>query len=139
MELKIKPIGGIVPDQPQKGDAGYDLRTPSDFVLFGGESGFVIKLGIVVEIPEGYIGFITDRSSVAIKKVFVSGGIIDSGYRGEIAVIMNNNNTKPIRFSKGNKIAQMIIVPVATPPVVVVSNVSKTMRGAKGFGSTGVS
>jgi dUTP pyrophosphatase len=105
-----------------------------------GFSAIKIPTGIHVAIPSYFVGMICDRSSMGVKTVKVLGGIIDSIYRGEISVLLVNLTMQDQHFEAGSKIAQMLIIPVATPTITEVSDIDqlgKTERGDGGFGSTG--
>jgi len=101
----------------------------------------LVPTGIAVAIPEGYAGFVQPRSGLAIRQglSFVNTpGLIDSHYRGEISVVaVNLDATTPIAIRKGDRIAQLVIQPVATVEVVDVATLDPTARGEGGFGSTG--
>jgi dUTP pyrophosphatase len=100
----------------------------------------VIKVptGVAIEIPPGYVGLIRDRSSVSLTGLKVTAGVIDAGYTGEVNVCLLNVAAEHGCIVKGQKIAQILIVPVATPPVEVVKEfTTKSGRKEKGFGSTG--
>jgi len=117
-------------------DAGVDLYSLEDFTLPSGEI-HTFKLGICLEIPVGYYGMICDRSSLGQKGIKVFGGIIDSGYRGEIGVILANFSPMEYNFKVQDRIAQLLILPVMTPSYTVVDDLSCSKRGTGGFGSTG--
>lgn len=136
MELKFKVLdGGILPTRAHREDAGFDLYSPRNAVLCGGTAR--IKLGVCVEIPKGYVGFIMGRSSLNKKGVSCLTGVIDSGYTGEIAVILNTVGTLA-RIKKGDRIAQLVVTKLADiDNVVAVDKLDDTERGAGGFGSTG--
>lgn len=111
MELKFKVLdGGILPTRAHKEDAGFDLYSPKNAVLCGGTAR--IKLGVCVEIPKGYVGFIMGRSSLNKKGVVCLTGVIDSGYTGEIAVVLNTIGTLA-RIKKGDRIAQLVVTKLA--------------------------
>jgi dUTP pyrophosphatase len=116
--------------------AGYDLRTTFPLVLppHGRQK---IPTGIAVEIPPGYVGLIRDRSSLGGNGIIISGGVIDSDYRGEIIVCLNNLADMPHSFNAGDRIAQLVVVPCLQTAPVLVSFLSETKRGEGGFGSTG--
>ena len=88
-------------------------------------------------IPEGYVGFLKTRSSMALIGIDVVGGVIDSDYRGEVAVILHNTTPSVYNVKAGRRIAQLVILPVFTGPVQIVSDLDATGRGSGGFGSTG--
>lgn len=132
------------PDMPmltpaRPGDAGVDLRAAEAVSLEPGER-TLIATGIAVAIPEGSAGFVQPRSGMAIQKglgLLNSPGLIDSGYRGEIKVIAINLDSKTLEIGRGDRIAQLVIVPV--PPVAYeeVTELPDSERGTAGFGSTG--
>lgn len=136
MELKFKVLdGGTLPTRAHREDAGFDLYSPKNAVLCGGTAR--IKLGVCVEIPKGYVGFIMGRSSLNKKGVVCLTGVIDSGYTGEIAVVLNSIGTLA-RIKKGDRIAQLVVTKLADiDKAVVVDRLDDTERGAGGFGSTG--
>lgn len=142
MPLKVKKLhpDAKILSYAHEGDAGMDLYVPERVELAAGERKS-IPIGIAVEIPEGFVGLIWDKSGLSHKfgiKTF--GGVIDAGYRGEICVGMMNLSTAPYVFEKGNKIAQLLIQPIEHPEVVEVATseeLTSTSRGQGGFGSTG--
>ena len=125
-----------VPTRAHPEDAGLDLYGVEDVILPPNE-GKVAKTGVAMAIPKGFVGMIADRSSLAKKGVKSAGGIIDSGYRGEVMVVLRNLTSQEIRIKAGDRIAQMLILPVALPNPVEVATLSETTRGQGGFGSTG--
>lgn len=97
-----------------------------------------IKTGIVMEIPEGYVGLVWDKSGLSTKHGLKTiAGVIDAGYRGEISIAMANVGSDPYTFKKGEKIAQMLIQKVEQAQFNEISELSETSRGTGGFGSTG--
>lgn len=136
MELKFKVLdGGTLPTRAHREDAGFDLYSPKNAVLCGGTAR--IKLGVCVEIPKGYVGFIMGRSSLNKKGVVCLTGVIDSGYTGEIAVVLNSIGTLA-RIKKGDRIAQLVVTKLADiDDAVAVDSLEDSERGAGGFGSTG--
>lgn len=136
MNLKFKVLdGGTLPTRAHREDAGFDLYSPKNAVLCGGTA--CIKLGVCVEIPKGYVGFIMGRSSLNKKGVVCLTGVIDSGYTGEIAVVLNTIGTLA-RIKKGDRIAQLVVAKLADiDNAVAVDKLDDTERGADGFGSTG--
>lgn len=136
MNLKFKVLnGGKLPTRAHKEDAGFDLYSPINAVLCGGTTR--IKLGVCVEIPKGYVGFIMGRSSLNKKGVVCLTGVIDSGYTGEIAVVLNSVGTLA-RIEKGDRIAQLVVTKLADiDDAVAVDSLEDSERGAGGFGSTG--
>ncbi len=125
---------------PRAGDAGYDLYATAEATL-APQTSAVIPTGVHVELPAGFVGIIKDRSSMALKGVHTYGGVIDAGYRGEIRIILNNLSGERITIARGQKFAQMIVVPVYGEPVEVMdtlAELTETTRGERGFGSTGI-
>ena len=138
--IKVKlGEGAKVPEYAHPGDSGFDIYLTEGFVL-GKFKTRAMKTGLYMEIPEGYEVQIRPRSGVSIKTPFRianSPGTIDSTYRGEIKIIVQNVSAKTVYLPKGTKIAQGIIVPVYKAQFEVVDNLSTTDRGENGFGSTG--
>ncbi len=130
-----------LPRYAHEGDAGLDLYAASDAHLEPLER-TLIPTGIAVAIPEGFAGFVQPRSGLAINKglsLVNTPGLIDSHYRGEIKVIaINLDPHVPIDIVRGEKIAQLVIQPVAGVELVEVDSLDETQRGDGGFGSTGV-
>lgn len=133
--LKVTPEATL-PTRAHEGDAGMDLYALEDFFLDPGQ-GKTTRTGITVALPMGYVGMVADRSSMAKRGVKSAGGIIDAGYRGEIHIVLWNISREKIEIKKGERIAQMLIIPIATPSIREVSTLDQTARGAKGFGSSG--
>ena len=129
-----------LPSYALAGDAGMDLRSAVDVVLAPGER-CRIPTGIAVAIPDGHAGFVQPRSGLAARTGlgFVnSPGLIDSGYRGEIQVVaINLDRQDPIDIRRGDKIAQLVILPVPQVALAEVEELPASDRGAGGFGSTG--
>lgn len=127
----------VLPTRAHPDDAGLDLYSLEDVILIPGE-GRVAKTGIAVSLPAGHVGLVADRSSLAKKGIKTAGGIIDAGYRGEIHIVLWNISKEPLQLKKGERIAQLLVVPVVTPAVQEVTGFAEdTLRGTKGFGSTG--
>lgn len=138
MKLKVKKIqvDAKAPHYSHKGDAGLDLFSSVDSVLNKGEVK-AVPTGIQVAIPEGHVGLIWDKSGISLKGVHRLAGVIDSGYRGEVRVVMANLGEKLFVVKRGMKIAQLLIQPVMDVEVVEVDELEETSRGQNGFGSTG--
>jgi dUTP pyrophosphatase len=140
MQLKIKKLNpnAKMPSYAYAGDAGLDLYIPNDLELKKGERKS-IPLGIAIEIPDGHVGILFDKSGLSHKYGLKSyGGIIDSGYRGEIHVGMMNVSENDYIFQKGQKIIQIIIMPVLHAQVVEVDELSQSSRDIGSFGSSGI-
>lgn len=123
------------------GDAGVDLRSTIDAVIDPG-CRCLVPTGIAIAIPQGFAGFVIPRSGLAIKhgiSVVNAPGLIDSNYRGEIkAILLNTDKDEPFVITRGDRIAQLSIVPVATVAFEEVESLEKTSRGSGGFGSSGI-
>ena len=148
--MKIKAMldeGAILPTRAHETDAGLDLYTPIDVIVprcrwiptegitLGSAT---IGTGIHVEIPKGYAGFIKSKSGLAVKHgLTAAGGVIDSGYTGSVVVKLFNHTSISYEFKAGEKIAQLVILPIITPDLEVVDSLEDTDRGSNGFGSSG--
>jgi dUTP pyrophosphatase len=139
------PIKRLDPDLPlpaiaQSGDAGIDLLSAEDLFLAPGERA-AVSTGIAIAIPEGHAGFVQPRSGRALHEglgLVNSPGLIDSGYRGEIKVIViNHGRDEKIHIRRGEKIAQLVIQKVAPVELHEVDELPPSQRGEGGFGSTG--
>jgi dUTP pyrophosphatase len=127
----------VLPTRAHADDAGLDLYSLETVCLEPGQ-GKVIRTGIAMALPVGYVGLVADRSSMAKRGVKTAGGVIDAGYRGEIHIVMWNISQATTELKKGERIAQLLVIPVATPQVEQVDSLDTTARGDRGFGSTGV-
>jgi dUTP pyrophosphatase len=142
MKVKFKLLDPQVeaPRAAHPGDAAVDLQTRVELVLEPGERA-AVPTGLAVAIPDGHAGLVLPRSGHALRwgiGVVNGPGLIDSGYRGEIEVILINHGVEPVVFAVGDRIAQLAVV--AVPGVVWegVEDLDETARGSDGFGSTGV-
>jgi dUTP pyrophosphatase len=133
--LRVSPEA-VLPTRAHADDAGLDLYCLED-VMLAPQTGKVTRTGIALAIPKGHVGMVADRSSMAKKGVKTAGGIIDAGYRGEVHIVLWNLSTQETRINRGERIAQLLIVPIQTPAVREVESLDETARGAKGFGSSG--
>ena len=136
--LQVKKMNpeAILPTRHHEDDAGLDLYCLEEAYLEP-QYGKVCRTGIAFAIPKGFVGLISDRSSMAKRGIKTAGGIIDAGYRGEVHIVLWNLSKDPIQVKPGERIAQLMIIPIATPTVMEVSELDETARGAKGFGSSG--
>lgn len=138
MKLKVKKLTSnaeLVPfDHPT--DAGMDIRLIEDVTL-APHIPTKVRSGLAIEIPEGYVGLIWDKSSIGALGVKTLGGVVDAGYRGEIFIVMLNMTSEPLLFPAGKKITQILIQKCEQPSVEYVEELSDTSRGEGGFGSTG--
>jgi dUTP pyrophosphatase len=142
MRLEIKRLDPDLPlpDHARPGDAGLDLIAADDISLGPGERA-AVPTGIAVAIPDGHAGFVHARSGRALREGIAlvnAPGLIDAGYRGEIKVIVVNlDRTEVVHIKRGDKIAQLVIQPVATVKLEAVEELPATERSDGGFGSTG--
>jgi dUTP pyrophosphatase len=139
MKIKIKKLhkDAIIPKQAHHDDAGMDLFAINDFEMVPNERKS-IPLGIALEIPDGYVGLIWDKSGLSHKygiKTF--GGVVDAGFRGEICVGLMNLSNEEFKFEKGHKVAQLLIQKVDSIEFEEVNELNITKRDKGGFGSTG--
>jgi dUTP pyrophosphatase len=139
MKINIKKLNkeAIIPKHAHYNDAGLDLFAIDAFEMSPNERKS-IPVGIAIEIPDGYVGLIWDKSGLSQKygiKTF--GGVIDAGYRGEICVGLMNLSNETFKFEKGHKIAQLLIQKVENIEFEEVQELNDTSRGQGRFGSTG--
>lgn len=144
MELLVKKLSpsAILPQRATEGSAGYDLCAclEGPVTIEPGEIGRV-PTGIALELPQGVAGFVFGRSGLGVKKGVVPAngvGVIDWDYRGEVQVGLINHGKEPFRIEPGDRIAQLVLLPVLTPVLQEAQELSGTGRGEGGFGSTGV-
>lgn len=130
----------VLPAYAHPSDAGMDLRSVAELTILPGHRALV-PTGLIMILPPLTEGQVRPRSGLALKRgvtVLNTPGTIDSGYRGEVGVILANFGDEPFVIKKGDKIAQLVIAPVTQPKVEETEVVDETDRGAGGFGSTGV-
>jgi len=129
------------PSYAHYGDAGLDLRSTVDLEILPGDRALV-PCGFAIEIPDGYAGYVIPRSGLAIKhgiSIVNAPGLIDSGYRGEIKVVLiNADKDKAFAVKRGDRIAQLMIVSYPSVQLKVVEALSESSRGSGGFGSSGI-
>ena len=130
-----------LPAYEHPGDAGLDLRSRIDARLAAGER-MLIPTGVAIALPPGFVALVHPRSGLALKhglSLVNAPGTIDAGYRGEIGVIViNHDPTASVTIHRGDRIAQLVVLPVAQAHVVEVAELPGSHRGEGGFGSTGV-
>lgn len=141
MHIKKLAPDAIIPSKATDGSAGYDLYSYGSGSIDAG-SQLLVDTKIAIAIPNEYCGFIWSRSGLSVKNGIETGaGVIDSDYRGELKVVLHNHSTTPFIFTKGTRIAQLVIAPL---PKIIVNEVAEfdeskqTERGGGGFGSTGL-
>ncbi|MBI3504992.1 MAG: dUTP diphosphatase [Proteobacteria bacterium] len=132
---KLDPRATL-PTRAHPDDAGLDLYALEDMSI-GPRAGALGRTGIALSLPAAHVGLVADRSSMAKRGLKTAGGIIDAGYRGEIGVVLWNLTDAPQTIAAGERFAQLLILPVATPAPTETKELTETSRGAGGFGSTG--
>ena len=142
MTLRFKRIhpDAVLPSYAHPSDAGMDVRSVEDLTIAPG-SRALVPTGLVMLLPPMYEAQVRPRSGLALKSgitVLNTPGTIDSGYRGEVGVILVNLGDAPFEVKKGDKVAQIVIAPVTQPAIEETDTIDETDRGAGGFGSTGV-
>lgn len=137
IKLKVKyEKGAFNLEKAHSTDAGYDIKTPIPFTL-AGHSSYIVDTGIHCLIPGGYVGMIKSKSGLNVKHSITVEGVVDSGYTGTIVAKLYNHSNKPYVFDIGDKITQLVIMPIPECELVEVDNYEETDRGENGFGSTG--
>lgn len=142
MKLKVKKVNdlAILPQYQTKGAAAFDLHSVEEFTIQSGDTA-TVSTGLVFEIPEGYYLEIAPRSSISLNtRTRVLKGIVDSDFRGEVKIIVENLYAKypdPYMIVKGQRVAQALLKKVERAEIEEVEEVSTTERNTKGFGSTG--
>lgn len=145
MNLKIKRLSpdAPMPGRATAGAAGLDLRACCDEqgITVGPMERLLIPTGIAIELPEGTVGLVCARSGLALRQglTMANGvGVIDSDYRGEVKVPAVNLSQVAVHISHGERIAQLLVMPVEMPAMLEIDDLNETGRGTGGFGSTGV-
>lgn len=126
----------FMPARAHTEDAGLDLHSPVDTIVPAGGSA-VIDTGVHVELPAGTAGLLVSKSGLNVRYGLSSTGLIDAGYTGSIVVKLYNHSGVDYYVSRGDKVSQLVIVPVLLPELCEVPELSPTARGNGGFGSTG--
>lgn len=135
MKVVVEP-GAHKPTRAHETDAGLDLYSKESVVIKPGES-HTFDTGIHVELPPNTTGFVKSKSGLNVKNGITSEGVIDVGYTGSIAVKLYNHGKFPVYIEKGQKISQLVILPIITPELELVDELNESERGNGGFGSTG--
>lgn len=145
--------GAYMPEKAHSTDAGFDLRAPFDFDVPNAESLCVkapydfinyaragmatIDTGVHIQLPKGTVGMIKSKSGLNVKHSLIAEGVIDVGYTGSIVVKIYNLSDNPYHFKKGDKITQLVIMPIVENELEQVDSLDDTERGNNGFGSSG--
>ena len=142
MTLRFRKVhpDAVLPSYAHPSDAGMDVRSVADMTIAPGKRALV-PTGLVMLLPPLYEAQVRPRSGLALKHgvtVLNAPGTVDSGYRGEVGVILVNLGEADFQVRKGDKIAQIVIAPVTQPEIAETAEVDETDRGSGGFGSTGV-
>jgi dUTP pyrophosphatase len=138
MKLKIVlDENAIMPSRAHGWDAGYDLFSREDATVWQSAGG-KFDTGVHIQIPAGYVGFVKSKSGLNARNGIQAEGVIDAGYTGSINVLLRNHGPRAVEIKKGQKIAQLVILPIITPELEVVDRLEETERGEGGFGSTGL-
>ncbi len=133
---KLRP-DAILPRRAHEGDAGFDLATSTIVQLWAGAT-VKVPLGLAMRVTEpGWYGQVFGRSGLAARGIDVRGGVIDQSFGGEVCVVLHNSGREATTFHPGDRIAQVVLLPVADAEVVEVTELAETERGDSGWGSTG--
>ena len=135
MRIKLDK-GAYMPTRAHAADAGLDLYSP-EYVNIPPKWAVTIDTGVHIELPENTVGMVKSRSGLNIKHGIQSEGVIDVGYTGSIRVKLYNHSGQWYQVNKGDKISQLVILPILTPDLELVNELGETERGSGGFGSTG--
>jgi dUTP pyrophosphatase len=141
LELSFRKLrdDAVVPSRAYNGDAGLDLASCERVLLAPGERA-TVGTGLAVAVPEGYAGFVQPRSGLASRHgitIVNAPGLVDSGYRGELRIVLlNTDGREAFVVEPGMRIAQLVVVPVASAEPLEVEELPETERGVRGFGSS---
>lgn len=135
MEIMLN-VGAYMPSRAHGTDAGLDLRAP-EAVTVPAYGSAVVDTGVHVALPHGCAGLIVSKSGLNVRHDITSTGLIDEGYTGSIVVKLYNNSGEDYEVKAGDKITQLVVIPVICEPLELVSAFNQTERGDNGFGSTG--
>lgn len=135
MKVKLDK-GAYMPERAHTTDAGADLRTPHDVIVMPNDS-VVIDTGVHIELPPNTVGMLKSKSGLNVKHGITSEGVIDVGYTGSIRVKLYNHSDKPCELKAGDKVSQLVVMPILIPSFELVDELEETERGDGGFGSTG--
>ena len=137
LEIKVMLDEGVkMPTKAHETDAGYDIYAPEPFGV-APKNSWTIDTGVHMMIPEGYVGMIKSKSGLNVKNGLRCEGVVDSGYTGGIIVKMYNDSNTPYIFAEGDKVTQIVILPIPETKLVQVDSLDETERGDNGFGSSG--
>lgn len=128
--------GAKMPTRAHSSDAGLDIYA-RDTAIVEAKGSCLFDTGVHIEIPEGYVGFLKSKSGLNIKHGITSEGVIDAGYTGSIVVKLYNDSGYDYKVDVGDKISQLVLLPIITPELALASALETSDRGANGFGSSG--
>ncbi len=142
MNIRVKlDEGAKLPSKAHEADAGFDIYARRGFCVFGTKGNNIgtgtHDTGVHIEIPRGYVGLLKSKSGHNVKFGLTNEGVIDSGYTGSIVVKLYNHTSEDFWFNEGDKVTQLVIVPIADAKLVEVGSLDTTDRGDGGFGSSG--
>lgn len=137
LEIKVMlDEGSFMPVRAHSMDAGLDLFAREDKVIFPQQSK-TFDTGVHIEIPVGYVGFLKSKSGLNRTLGVLSEGVVDAGYTGSIHVTLYNHGSGMVKIQRGQKISQLVLLPIITPELELVDSLAETERGDGGFGSSG--
>ena len=136
MRVQVDP-GAYPPERAYETDAGLDLKAAEGGIVRA-HSTKTLRTGVHVELPPGTCGLLVSKSGLMTKKGLFTTGLVDEGYSGEIMVTVQNFSDEPYMVFAGDKISQLVVIPVKREPIDIVSKIDGGDRGDNGFGSTGV-
>lgn len=136
MEIKVILDNAKMPTKAHKADAGFDLYAPGSFVVKSKDSA-IVDTGVHFQIPCGYVGFLKSKSGLNVKCGIRGEGVIDSGYTGSVVVKLYNDSDAPIALEEGQKIIQIVFLPIPDVKLSQTNSFENTERGNNGFGSSG--
>lgn len=135
MKIKLDKYA-FPPVRAHATDAGMDIRSPVEFIILPKDSTTVMT-GVHVQLPPGTAGLIVSKSGLNVRSSLTSTGLIDEGYTGEIVVKLYNHGDMPYHVQRGDKISQLVVLPVRYEGIEIVDEIDGGERGADGFGSSG--
>lgn len=137
LEVKKLTAHAKLPTRAHPGDAGLDLYAADDDPYRPDEV-FTVGTGVAIAIPKGMVGLVCGRSSLNVKGLISTGGVIDHGYTGEIKIALLNMTGEHGCIRRGERVAQLLLLPIESPSVCEVPELPDSERGDRGFGSTGI-
>ena len=142
--MKIKYMldkGAFTPEKAYEGDAGFDLRCPTlndtNWGVIPANGSLKVDLGVHFEIPKNYVGFLKSKSGLNVNFGITGEGVIDSGYTGSVVAKLYNNSDKDYFFKSGDKLIQIVFIPIPEIELELTDKFEETSRGNNGFGSSG--